>query len=55
MNNHVNKKNSTFGTIVAYISIKLDGVGPVDNIPSPDKLHHFGRKKERKKRKKCDM
>ena len=24
---------------------KLDGVGPVDNRPSPDKLHHFVKKK----------
>ena len=23
---------------------KLDGVGPVDNRPSTDKLHHFGQK-----------
>ena len=32
---------------------KLDGVGSVDNRPSTDKLHHFVKKK--KKRKKCDM
>ena len=25
---------------------QLDGVGPVDNRPSTDKLHHFVRKKE---------
>ena len=25
--------------------IKLDGVGPVGNIPSTDKLHHFFNKK----------
>ena len=25
---------------------KLEGVGPVDNRPSTDKLHHFVRKKE---------
>ena len=24
---------------------KLDGVGPVDNRPSPKKLHHFERRK----------
>ena len=29
--------------------LKLDGVGPVDNIPSTDKLHHFVKKKN------CDM
>ena len=23
---------------------ELDGVGPVDNRPSPDKLHHFVKK-----------
>ena len=28
---------------------KLDGVGPVDNRPSTDKLHHFVRKKNKKK------
>ena len=28
--------------------VKLDGVGPVDNRPSTDKLHHFVRKKKRK-------
>ena len=28
---------------------KLDGVGPVDNRPSPAKLHHFVRKKKEKK------
>ena len=27
---------------------KLDGVGPVDNRPSTDKLHHFVRKKIKK-------
>ena len=25
---------------------KLDGVGPVDNRPSTDKLHHFVKKKK---------
>ena len=29
---------------------KLDGVGPDDNRPSPDKLHHFVKKKIRKKK-----
>ena len=24
---------------------KLDGVGPVDNRPSTDQLHHFAKKK----------
>ena len=33
---------------------QLDGVGPVDNRPSTNKLHHFFRKKE-KKEKKSDM
>ena len=31
---------------------KLDGVGPIDNRPSPDKLHHFVKKKKIKKLKK---
>ena len=30
--------------------LKLDGVGPVDNRPSTDKLHHFVKKKMT-----CDM
>ena len=35
---------------------KLDGVGPVDNRPSTDKLHHIVEKKEEKKKeKKNDM
>ena len=32
--------------------LKLDGVGPVDNRPSTDKLHHFVKKKEEEKEKK---
>ena len=28
---------------------KLDGVGPVKNRPSPDKLNHFVKKEEKKK------
>ena len=28
---------------------KLDGVGPVDNKPSTDKLHHFVQKEKKKK------
>ena len=36
--------------------LKLDGVGPVDNRPSTDKLLHFVQKKEEKrKEKKSDM
>ena len=27
--------------ITSHIQYKLDGVGPVDNRPSPDYLHHF--------------
>ena len=32
-----------------YPDLKLDGVGPVDKRPSTDKLHHFVRKKKKKK------
>ena len=32
--------------------ITLDGVGPVDNRPSVDKLHHFVQRKEEEK---CGM
>ena len=35
-------------------SIKLDGVGPVDNRPSTDKLHQIVRKKKEKKMT-CDI
>ena len=31
-----------------YLQLKLDGVGPVDNRPSTDKLNHFVRKKHKK-------
>ena len=49
-------------TIVAYKTlrdikssrIKLDGVGPVDNRPSPTKLHHFVQKKKKRKKVPCD-
>ena len=38
--------------IIMGTSIKkiLDGVGPVDNRPSTDKLYHFFRKKKKKKK-----
>ena len=31
--------------INTHIKKKLDGIGPVDNKPSTDKLHHFVQKK----------
>ena len=34
--------------------IKLDGVGPVDNRPSTNELHHFVKKKKIKKNVTCD-
>ena len=48
------------GTRLNLTPYKLDGVGPVDNRPSTDKLHHFVQKRRRKKREKkwhftCDM
>ena len=33
-----------FKTVKHY---KLDGVGPVDNRPSTDKLHHFVKKNKK--------
>ena len=33
-------------TFTILVRRKLDGVGPVDNRPSTDKLHHFVRKKK---------
>ena len=42
--------------------VKLDGVGPVDNRPSTDRLHHFVQKKRKRKKrrrkkeeKNCDL
>ena len=32
--------------VLCLLGGKLDGVGPVNNRPSTDKLHHFVRKKE---------
>ena len=31
--------------LVTRLHFKLDGVGPVDNRPSTDKLHHFAHQK----------
>ena len=33
---------------------KLDGIGPVDNRPSRDQLHHFVKKETRRKKVTCD-
>ena len=33
--------------VKVWYTIILDGVGPVDNRPSTDKLHHFVKKKKR--------
>jgi hypothetical protein len=45
--------------ILRIYVLKLDGVGPVDNRPSTDKLHHFVREKTTKKQQQkhvtCDM
>ena len=40
---------SSFRKTKLYV-IELDGVGPVDNRPSTDKLHHVVQKKEKKKK-----
>ena len=34
--------------------MKLDGVGPVNNRPSTDELHHFVRKKNKNNNLTCD-
>ena len=40
---------------VSLMSVeKLDGVGPVDNRPSTDKLHQFVKKNNKKKNLICD-
>ena len=36
-----------FYTLHCGAILKLDGVGPVENRPSTDKLHHFVKKKEK--------
>ena len=38
-----------------YALDKLDGVGPVDNRPSTDKLSHFVKRKRKKERKKVTL
>ena len=38
--------------VIGWTQLKLDGVGPVDNRPSTNKLHHFVKKKKFKKIKK---
>ena len=35
-----------------YILSKLDGVGPIDNRPFTNKLHHFTKNKQKKYKKK---
>ena len=45
-NNHIIEKEIKY-TLVTH---KLDGVGPVDNRPSTDKLHQIVQKKEKKKK-----
>ena len=45
---------TTSSTILKVKILKLDGVGPVDNKPSTDKLHHFVQKKKKKKKVTCD-
>ena len=45
-----NKKQAhKFQPIKSLRGVKIDGVGPVDNRPSTNKLHHFVRKKTKKK------
>ena len=54
-------ENASLGSFVgslrlfvgALTSKKLDGVGPVDNRPSTNKVHQIVRKKEEEKN--CDM
>ena len=44
----------TFGKTFPTVK-KLDRVGPVDNRPSTDKLHHFVHKRYKIKIMTCDM
>ena len=43
-------QGTTVMTVSNWLGSKLDGVGPVDNRPSSDKLHHFVREKKSIKR-----
>jgi hypothetical protein len=40
-------KNFNLVFLKVVVKKKLDGVGPVDNRPSTDKLHHFVRGKKK--------
>ena len=42
INDGTNAKEQKNANVIAF---KLDGVGPVDNRPASDKLHHFVQKK----------
>ena len=48
--NSIHIDHLTTWTYAVLYLVKLDGVGPVDNRPSTDKLHHFVRKKRKKKK-----
>ena len=56
------KRNSKLGAVGISLKLsapwaynrKLDGVGPVDNRPSTDKLHHFVKKNKKKNKNTCD-
>ena len=49
-----NKDEDKNTTKILQTNLNLDGVGPVDNRRSTDKLHQFVQKKERKNMT-CDM
>ena len=57
--NHFNPKKPSVGTPLGFsaVAFKLNGVDPVDNRPSTDKLHHFVQKEKKKEEKKvtCEM
>ena len=40
--------DETYTGLIMYKWVKLDGVGPFDNRPSTDKIHHFVRGKKKK-------
>ena len=44
------KKCSLCNFTPSLLIDKLDGVGPVDNRPSPNELHHFVEEKKKKKK-----
>ena len=53
-NQKIKEKGVQTIDVISGTFLKLDEVGPVDNRPSTDKLHHFVQKKKKEKKVTCD-